>query len=754
MSSQPSDRTRARMLGLLLAATIATPTLAGDTRPVAEDANAAWTRFFDGANAESVHPAYNVISALGYDGADVDAGACVSHAPELRAAIETVPVSIALHRMALLCAEATGDEAGADAATDALEALSQRALGQAGEPELSVPIQVVRAEDAYAFLLGIGLQPRYGFFREIAPVRHFPLEIIAEGEDGRERRFTFDFVDVNHRIDRSGPQAAFPQARLELANAWIDSLVAMGHVAAKDRQALVAARALDTPGQKIEALRDAAAGGGVQAARAWIITCLRAPDLACEGLVDALLRAAEAGVSLATVHLAVVHAEGLGMERDQAMADNLLAAARRRMRPGDAEVEYIVLRSASPDADVAVLAAALRPLAAAGVPAAMVGLMDMDAEGAHWPAGMLARLESAPLSGYAPVARRLAQHHRQAGDETAAGTWRDRAVALGDPASQADRALEIQTPDVPPERQPPEVAALMREAAHGGEIVGARWMAWLAAREGRFADAELWLLPAINAGSADAIVDLADLGLFSAGDARATMRVKPDVLIGALRELAADGVASARLLLVNLALEAGHADVPREEGEALLREDAAAGDSDAMQILGSAYLRGRLGPRDVAAGREWLERAIEADGNGARGTYGMSLYYSGTTAAERAEGIEWLEKAEVAGEEMAANNLAWALCTSRHADVLDPARGARVAEALAARLAAPDAGVLDTFAACHAAVGEHARAVAMQEQAIAALPRRVDGEPDDRNGFAERLALYRAGGVYVELEDK
>jgi TPR repeat protein len=754
MSAGVRGRPRGRVLALLLGAMVAAPALAGGTPEVARDADAAWARFLGGATAEAVHPAYNVIAAVGYDGAGVDAAACARHASELRAAIETVPVGIALHRVALLCAEATGDEAAADAATDALEGLSQLALAQAGEPGVSAPIRVVRAEDAYAFLLGIGLEPRYGFFREVAPMRYFPLEIAAANDEGLERRFTFDFVDAGHRIDRSGAQSAFPQARVELADAWVTSLAAMGHVAAKDHQAIVAARALASPARKAEALREAVAAGGVQSARAWIMVCMRDPAAACDELGDALLRAAETGMTLATVHLAVLQAEGLGVERDQAMADGLLAAAARRMRPGDAEVEYIALRSAAPGADAPALAMALRPLAAAGLPAAMVGLMDLDAEGAHWPGDMLARLEREPLSRHAPVARRLAQYHRNAGNEAAAEAWLDHAAALGDAAAQADRALAMQAADLPPERQPPGVLELMREAAHGGDILGARWMAWLATREGRHADAELWLLPAITAGSPDAIIDLAELGLQGDSGDRAALRVRPAVLLDALRELAADGVARARQLLADLAIEVGHPDIPREEGEALLREDAAAGDTDAMQMLGSAYLRGRLGPRDVAAGREWFERAIDAGADGAKGAYGMSLYYGGTTAAERAEGLEWLGKGEAVGEDMAANNLAWALCTSRHADVHDPPRGARVAAMLAARLEAPDAGVLDTFAACHAAVGEHARAMALQEQAIAALPVRADGEPDDRNGFAERLALYRAGGAYVEREDK
>ncbi|MEN1972167.1 hypothetical protein WCE34_07480 [Luteimonas sp. MJ204] len=732
---------------------MALPALAevAPSSPVTRDAEAAWAQFLAEASPVAVDHAYEVVTAVGYTGAGVDAAACADHTAELREALDVVPVGIVLHRVSLLCAEATGDATAADAATDTLEALVGLALSQAGEPGLSTPIRIVRAEDAYAFLLTLGLEPLYGFFRELAPTRYFPLEIAAKDGEGVERRFEFDFIDVGYRIESNSGHAVLPQARNDLAQAWIASLDTAGHLPAKDHRAITAARQLDSPAQKVDAMRDAATAGGVQSARAWIMLCLRENDATCEGLVDALLPAAEAGWSLSMAHLAVAHAGGLSVERDQVMADALLAAAGRSARPGDAQAEYLAMRSASPTADTGALAAALRPLAADGHAGAMVALMDVEPAGEHWPEGMLARLEEAPFSGLGPVARRVGEHYRRLGDEVAADAWRDRAAAAGDAASQAGRALAIMQPGLPPERQPEEVRTLMHEAAHGGDVVGARWMAWLAAREGKARDAELWLLPAIAAGSLDAIVDLAELVFADDG---AGLRLKPDDLADGMRELAADGFAPARTLLARLAIEQRHEAFRPEEGETLLREDAVAGDTVAMQMLGSAYLRGRLEPRNVAAGREWLDRAVAAGAEGAQGTYGAALYYAGASAAERAEGLDRLRKGDTEGEEMASNNLAWVLCTSRHADVIDPQAGAEIAEALAARLEAPDAGILDTFAACRAAVGDHAQAVALQERAIAALPLRADGEPDDRSGFGSRLTLYRSGQVYVELEDK
>ena len=57
----------------------------------------------------------------------------------------------------------------------------------------------------------------------------------------------------------------------------------------------------------------------------------------------------------------------------------------------------------------------------------------------------------------------------------------------------------------------------------------------------------------------------------------------------------------------------------------------------------------------------------------------------------------------------------------------------------------------DTVAACHAAVGEYARAVELQAEAMSALTQvelARDAARDD--GFAGRLALYRDSRRYVE----
>src|SRR5690606_10077757 len=120
------------------------------------------------------------------------------------------------------------------------------------------------------------------------------------------------------------------------------------------------------------------------------------------------------------------------------------------------------------------------------------------------------------------------------------------------------------------------------------------------------------------------------------------------------------------------------------------------------------------------------------------------------TLEARRRGIELWRKGVEAGDGMARNNLAWALCTAPEPELFDAAAG--LAEA--GRLLETASGMpawIDTAAACHAAAGDHARAIELQQEAMASLtPAEIEADASREQGFAARLALYRAGKRYVE----
>ncbi|MBJ7575022.1 sel1 repeat family protein [Luteimonas sp. MC1828] len=756
MRSAPVRSLRRGACAALLALVAAPPMVAAESPSavVARDVEAAWVRFLAEGDAAVVHPAYGVLSAVAYDGQHVDAEACGREAQALDAALAAAPVGIALQRVALLCAEAVGDSQAADVAADALSALARLAFASAGDADWSPPIRIVRIEDAYALFQTAGMDVRHAYFQDLVPGRHFPLRVAAwDAAAGRERNFVFDFIDVGYHIDRAAEHAGFPLLRVELAEAWIEAL-APAEVAARDHQALLLASQAAGVAEKLVAVRDAAAAGGIQSTRTWIVLCLQADIPGCgEGLVDAILPHAEATRSLSMVHLAVAYAEGLGMEPDQGAADALLAAADRRSRPGDALVEYLSLRALARDGDVAEASRArLRALAGEGQPAAVLAFLAGGPAIETWPAGLAERLAASSFKSSGSAARLLAQHHRQAGKASDADAWLERAAALGDAQAQSELGFALVDAVPLDDARQARAEALLREAAHGGDIGGARYSAMVSARQGRVREAETWLLPAMRRGSAPAALDLARMVL---RQPEPVTRITIAATLDMLRELAGEegGLAEARQMLAEVLIDGIGTDKAPAEAEALLLVDAETGDVTSMAYLGSGYLRGAFGTRDVAAGRAWMERAVATGNPDAYAEFGSGLYYGGETAAERAEGIAWWTKGLEAGNDMAANNLAWAFCTSRHTDVQDARRGLEVARALEARIADARPSLVDTFAACHAAAGDHAQAVVLQQRAIDGLPKRDDGQPDDRSGYGDRLALYRAGRAYVELED-
>jgi hypothetical protein len=99
--------------------------------------------------------------------------------------------------------------------------------------------------------------------------------------------------------------------------------------------------------------------------------------------------------------------------------------------------------------------------------------------------------------------------------------------------------------------------------------------------------------------------------------------------------------------------------------------------------------------------------------------------------------------------------MAWASCTSPHADMYDPARGMETVAKMP-RTDLLDLPELDTVAACYAAGGDFKRAAELQAQALERLEPLVKAEPgvyrEMVKEFRGRLALYQSGKRYVDSD--
>jgi tetratricopeptide (TPR) repeat protein len=122
----------------------------------------------------------------------------------------------------------------------------------------------------------------------------------------------------------------------------------------------------------------------------------------------------------------------------------------------------------------------------------------------------------------------------------------------------------------------------------------------------------------------------------------------------------------------------------------------------------------------------------------------------GETAGDRSRAIAHYREALAIdpSRTRAANNLAWLLATAPHPEPGSAAEAARWAEAAARHTAYREPAILDTLAAAYAAQGRRDAAVEHAARALSLAQARADAPRVE--ALRARLALYRAGGRYVE----
>lgn len=721
------------------------------------DAAQAWETFIAKAKAKDVGTALAVLDAVDYTPQGVDAAKCRNSASQIAQSQALVPVSLAVQRAALLCAEATGDDAAAERATVVIAALATQAFRDADRGAWPRPVRIVAPADAYALLATAGLDFKYEIYPQLRPAPYFRQVIAAAAPaTGVERVLSFDYVDVLQAIDREDPMHGTPRLRMAYAESIIASLAKQDAVAAIDQQAVLASVSMEGVDKKVDALRGAAQRGGLYAAQTWLVLCARDKGKACaDGLVDALLPLAEAREVQPTVLLATAYLEGVGVERSQSSAEAMLDAADKRAERRWASVAFTELQAAlHPGKPLApFLRQRLQAAHAAGNATARVTevMMDLQREDAGYAltAADEALLSDPAHNGNGQGLISLVEWYRTR-DKAKSDAYLKRAAEANNP--DALRMLALRLRDAAGNKPAsPETIAWLEKAANGGDASAMYYLAWWAYAAGSPRRAEDWLMMAGMDGDISAQFFLADLW----SEGHEGMSGDPARAVEVLEFLAKlDGQGSrARRALASLALRGR--GMPKDAGraKALLLQDAEKGDQDSQVMLGSLLLGEELGGKDEAAARKWLERAIAAGSVDAMNQYGLWLHNEGKDAADRARGVQLSRQAVEKDDTGALNNLAWMLCTSRHADVRKPAEGMPYVAKLEA-VADLGPGTVDTLAACYAAVGQYPRAVELQQQVIADMRKLPTPDLDNIKQMEARLALYRAGKPYIEQPEK
>lgn len=728
------------------------------TQQVAVDPAKAWDRFLAEARIKPVHDGYAVLDQVGYNLKTVTTDECKAHSKALSDAVAAAPVSIAVRHAAMLCAEATSDETGAEAQFSAIAALAKLALAQASEVEGARPIRVLRFEDALALIEVSGLQQRYMYYEEVRPERYFPLAITAWDDEKKvEKRLRFDFVDATFALNREDPASGFPMQRHVIAEGFIEGQTKVNLPAAWDIRAFQQASQTGDAKAKIEKLRPAVESGGLRSALLWALVCVRHPYPGCgDGLADALLPLAEEEYAYPMTLLAFVYAEGIGVPVDAATASKLLDAADARSLHAQAGIDYANLWRFAHDGPLPrEIAARVSRAESQGNRNARTFLITQKIYGKDKPtltSEEIAHLARPDQNGAGQGYALLSRYYEDREQPQQRLPWLAKAAEAGHAGSQSDYGwLLWQGKQVPQDRE----AGLRwhERAAQGGDAWAARFMAMQSAKSHDGAAAERWLYPAIWSGSDGAALDLAELferrmkGV--SGDPAQAVKI--------YRALADSGDVDGRLHLARAALNGSGMAKDPQEAKKLLLLNAEEDDAESQALLGVSLLNGAFGAADEKEGLRWIESAMKAKEDDAFAGYGSWLYYTKNTPPSRVQGVEIWERGMEVGSSVSANNVAWARCTSPDPAIADSAKGMK-AVAKMGKTEDMDASLLDTVAACRAAGGDFKGAAQIQSQAIALVVKQTEGrdpalpmEPaDNADGYRRRLALYEAGQPYVE----
>jgi len=716
---------------------------------------AAWRHFLETADADQVYQAYSEVQQIEGEDGNVSAQGCRDHAETLQSAVETVPVSLTIQQLAYRCAEVLGDEVGAERHVQWFGALAKHALASAPPAEdwVAAPIRVVAGRDIYVLLEAMGLDFRYQSLEVVPRRRYLIVQVSAWDEEAkREHQLSFDFSDTYVRLMRSDDRARFPAFRKGYHEALIGEFANARQVMGLDVEAVKRAAGSADAAERVTLLRPIAEEGGVHATFNWLQTCVDEPYPGCgEGLVDALLPAAEKKHGTATVLLALAHAQGIGLKKkDERAAMALLDAADRITgKSGRAYVEYgrYLLSLDRPFTDG--LRKRLDDSAAAGNTLATALLVAAAGEG-PLPAGLREALEKAAEAGSGPATTALANLLLEEDDDGAATLrWLAAAAEAGDAyfqdiyATYLDEGRGVA-------RDPALSLAWRQKAAAGGDTDAMDWLAWRALRDGDAKAAERWFVSGAMYGSNDAAFNLADLYLEGRegveGDAARGVRI--------LEELAEQGDdADARRRLAELYVLGEQVDKDPGRARGLLLRDAEKDDRESQTMLGLGLMRGDFGDVDRDGGEQWVQRAISAGYLSATDALAFHYFEHEGGEAGRRKGLAlWRGALDAKDNDEVLNNLSWMLCTTPHADAYDPKAGGEVAARLEAN-EPRDSFHLDTLAACHAANGRYAQAVAMQEKAIERLRQFAPEDDEELAAMRERLQGYRSGVPYRDHDE-
>jgi TPR repeat protein len=717
--------------------------------PVIEDAAVAWQAYLRDATAESSNEAYGVLPAMFADTGE-PAKNCRERLPALDRSISVAPVGLALWHAGYRCAQSLADDALAARYGESFGKLAAYALKQESDRPWAAPIRVLNINDIYSLVIAADLEVRYSYIETSRLPTYYVIQLaVSEPESKQERHLNFDFLDTLYRLKSSDELAGYPGQRSGLRDGFREQQVKSGEAMGLDLQAVSDASDLSTAREKVAVLRGPAASGGLNSIRTWLATCSRTPYPGCaDGLVDAILPAAEQQLASYTVELAVAYSLGVGVGKDPNAAMTLLDSADKTWSHGHAVAEYAEQMFAASDQPLSVAAHA-RLLAAeqqGSERAAAIRLFHLvhQNKAKTFPPAVLAAMLKLANAGHPRTQLLAATYYDALGQGELASRWWQKGAESGEPAAMDAYAERLMAGSRGVAKSRALGMEWKRKSAHAGNAEAMRYMAAYESSRGRWAEAEKWLKSGVGYGDYDAAIELA--AVYS--------KPHPDVAADSGRALKlyealdkALDTSQVRREFADLLINDRAVRDPAR-ARALLLKDAEKGDGLSQYRLGIAMLEGRLPGSDSDEGLRWVGKALTYDKGQIAADFAHWLYYKQGTSEARKRALAMTRKLAGQGLLMAQNNMAWWLCTSD-----DPGlRAAQEGLATAKRMGDAESlggGAVDSVAACYAAVGQFDRAAELQRLAIA----KIEDSPSqssDGEALKARLALYVGKQPYIE----
>lgn len=714
-------------------------------------------QFIASADLPTSHQAYAVIDAFADGFAPTDAE-CSLHAEALQRSLQQVPISPALHLLAAGCSDS--DEralAHLAAARGVLRMGSHPMIGKSAQ----IPYRVFAKPDAQVLpaLLGLELLTLGWAGPDSDSLEVLPWHLLVREADKPEARSHFLYVDGFDLVARMAERAqapAHPLLRYQLMVEFMASGLQPDQpfdplTRSADAVAALMGGDIDeaTARKSILEVREYDPG----AVAGWVYLCqIHAAIEACPNEdIDLLLDDAESGYPVALATLAIAHLRGrqvdVDLPRAEAFLDLLLSKHDPVSTLGMTTRMLLPLLTAG-DADNAATQAfvqrLIRELRAVpdedGRSRALLGVLALN--GQH--------LEGEQVEG-----RLWFRQAEEAG-------WLPARIMRIDGKDSAERQAYIT--EVEPQLAywafPP--ARTMLAAALLDEGREDQAMAHLerAARAGSPMALRLYVTRALLQDPTPEQLEIAEgtlLALVSMNDERAALQLiktrlehpeparepLPEALLGLLAQYVEQSRDPALRLLYSRALIAGVAgSADFKAGLRQLRSAQRGGSSWAYLYEYELASEGKLGKPRQRKLQKLLRNALDAPDASTEVQLRVARIWASdpeSTASQQAAAITLLRQAQTSsGEAYLLNDLAWTLCLDNQAE-----RGLPLAEAAVEN--ERDGRTVDTLAACHAALGDFASAIGLQEDALR-LSESTDEETQATlEAMRDRLQAYREG---------